>query len=122
MNLLENDSARMAARAALEWAGCEVVGIDGARNGLQIHIRRGAFASVLAHAARNGCTVADSHYFPAGSANVDPDFRHDGSYPGSRGFTCNALVIFPRDYGRTAADPGAFATVEPGAVSPTLDR
>ncbi len=96
MNLLANDGERMTARAALEAAGCEVVGIDGARNGLQVRIKRGAFTEVLAHAARIGATVADSHYFPIGSERVSDEFRHDGSYPGSRGFLSNALVIYPQ--------------------------
>jgi hypothetical protein len=28
----------------------------------------------------------DSHYFPLGSDNPEDRYRHDGSYPGSKGF------------------------------------
>lgn len=106
MHIINDSEARMRARNELEAAGCDVVGIDGEKNALQIHIARGKIGDVCARATAIGarCDIARAFYFPIGGDHERDEMRHDGSYPGSRGFRLHALVLFPRETAAAAAE------------------
>jgi hypothetical protein len=76
---------RMAYRDAVENAGGSVAGYNG--EWLQVALPRpcGPFfrAMELAGLELNDASL---HYFPLGTDRPPDDLRHDGRYPGSRGF------------------------------------
>lgn len=77
---------RMELRAVLESTGCEIDGYAG--DGVLVSFERGRFSDTLSAAKQAGLEMIDAqlHYFPLGSDNPPDKFRHDGHYPGSRGF------------------------------------
>ena len=80
------DERRMALRDIAENAGADTAGyING---GLCLAIKRGAFSAVCAALAEHGMELDNGslHHFPLGSDNPPEEYRHDGRYPGSRGF------------------------------------
>ena len=83
------DSERVRLRGVIEDAGGNVETYQ--NGGVQIAIPRpvGPFYRAMS-AAGLECDAATLHYFPLGSdANWTPErLRHDGSYPGSKGFWC----------------------------------
>lgn len=71
-------------RAIVESAGAIVTGYLGA--GLSLHLPRGGAA--MEHFEAHGLTLRPHSlfWFPLGSDNPPAEYRHDGRYPGSRGF------------------------------------
>jgi hypothetical protein len=54
--------------------------------GITVSVARGGFGASEAWARRHGLTNASMWYFPLGSDKPSDAMRHDGNYPGSRGF------------------------------------
>lgn len=54
--------------------------------GLTVTVARGGLESLLARLQDHGLVFYACHYFPLGTDKPAEPFRHDASYPGSRGF------------------------------------
>src|SRR5262245_30765006 len=78
------DAERMSAITDLDAIGPCAFYYTG--SGITITVPRGATAAVLAWMRTHRLTDRDWHYFPLGSDQVPEIMRHDGNYPGSRGF------------------------------------
>jgi hypothetical protein len=88
------DAIRLAYRDAVTDAGGIVCGYD--RTNMQVALPNpsGAFYEAMQKAGL--LLVAGSlHYFPLGSDKPPDNLRHDGNYPGSRGFWCYARFAPP---------------------------
>lgn len=59
-------------------------------SGGMVTVARGHFSDVLSVMAQHGFKLTDSCYFPLGSDKPSDNLRHDGRYPGSKGFWCYA--------------------------------
>jgi hypothetical protein len=79
------DDERMALRCVLEAAGCSIVGYNGPGIQVALPCPAGDAFLVLRDAGLilNGESL---HYFPLGSDKPEARLRHDGGYPGSKGF------------------------------------
>lgn len=79
-------AARFAALDALDEATGKLAGFHYTGTGITISVPRGKFGAVLQWAKSHELTERDTYYFPLGSDNPHEQLRHDGNYPGSRGF------------------------------------
>ena len=82
------DDERMAFRQDISPL-CSIEGYYG--NGVQLRMPRLPELQALATeiCAKHGLIETRAHYFPLGSDNAPRYMRHDGRYPGCRGFWLN---------------------------------
>jgi hypothetical protein len=86
------DERRMALREVIEAAGGQVMGYFG--DGVQVALPRPAGPCEQAAAGAGLKKVAGSlHYFPLGTDDPPAELRHDGRYPGSKGFWLFARFV-----------------------------
>lgn len=86
------DSDRLAMRQDIESVGAEVVGYQGDAMLVALPTNGAVFAGNPVTLEAKGYRVSDLYYFPLGSDKPAARLRHDGRYPGSKGFWLYALV------------------------------
>lgn len=82
---------RMAAINALDAIGPCTFSYTGA--GITVTVPRGGYLAIKDWAIAHNLDARDWFLFPLGSDRVPEIMRHDGSYPGSRGFHLYAHFI-----------------------------
>lgn len=78
------ESRRMAIYAAISHLGCDTYSREGSAFG--VAVARGTYSDLIDALASHGLDHAELTYFPLGSDQPAERLRHDGRYPGSRGF------------------------------------
>ena len=76
--------ARLDIRRKLSSINVSIINYSG--NGIMVTLPRGNFAATQESIRDLGLEPGDMHYFPLGTDKVPEIMRHDGRYPGSRGF------------------------------------
>lgn len=77
---------RMEVILACDVFGCEQFHYTDGNLQLAMTTDLEAMAALRLFLTRIGMERIDSHYFPLGTDNPEDRYRHDGSYPGSKGF------------------------------------
>lgn len=73
--IMQDHAARMAAREALEAAGAAVESYQ--TDGMILHVKVGCFTELCRVAKELGADIQTTWYFPLGSDNPAPEWRHE---------------------------------------------